>query len=239
MFGRLLEYLGRLWREHRPASGGPRRYDVAAVVVNLTGRGNTSRDLRLARTGLRTCLQVAERNLVTESAAGTLQGIETGRITRYLLGLIPLMQGGAEPGIIRQWRRLAEAEPDAGRRADYGGMALLFAELAGRQAAWGEALRGWNVHQSKQVLKWQAEARKQGRAEGKAEGRVEGKVEGKVEWLLRTLQRRTGRQVPSDLAATIRNTTDLTTLDRWFDATDGVSSFEEFRRRANLQNGAG
>ncbi len=231
MFGRLLEYLGRLWRELRPPQRGPpRRYAVVALVVNLTGRGHTARDLRLGRTGLRTCLQVGERNLADESAARTLRGIQAGRIPRCVLPLIPLMQGGADPGIMRPWRRLAEAEPDAGRRGDYGGLALVFAELARCHAIWNEGLRGWNVQQSKQVLEWQAEALKRGRAEGRAEG----KAEGKAEWLLRHLQRRTGKAVPSDLASKIRNTTDMDTLDRWFDVADGVSSFQEFRRRADL-----
>jgi hypothetical protein len=215
MFGRLLEYLGRLWREQRPASGRPRRYDVVAVVVNLTGRGDTARDLRLGRTGLRTCLQVAERNLVAESAARTLRGIEAGRITRCVLPLIPLMQGGAEPGIIRQWRPLGEAEPDARRRGDYGGLALVFAELAGRHAAWKEALRGWNVKQSKQVLEWQAE----------------GELKGRAESVLHLLERRTGAAVPSDLAARIRNTKDLATLKRLLDAADEVTSLHEFLNR--------
>ncbi len=78
------------------------------------------------------------------------------------------------------------------------------------------------MQQSKQVLEWQAEARK------------EGELKGKAEWLLRHLQRRTGKAVPSDLASKIRNTTDMDTLDRWFDVADGISSFKEFRRQANL-----
>ncbi len=139
-----------------------------------------------------------------------------------MLPFIPLIQGGAEPGIIRPWRRLAEAEPDAGRRGDYGGLALVYAELAHCHAVWNEGLRGWDVQQSKQVLEWQAEARK------------EGELKGKAEWLLRHLQRRTGKAVPSDLASKIRNTTDMDTLDRWFDVADGISSFKEFRRQANL-----
>ncbi len=234
MFGRLLEYLGRLWRELRPGRGGSKRCAVVALVVNLTGRGHTARDLRLGRTGLRTCLQVGERNLADESAARTLRGIQAGRIARCVLPLIPLMQGGAEPGIIRPWRRLAEAEPDAGRWGDYGGLALVFAELARCHAAWKEALRGWNVQQSKQVLEWQAEALKRGKAEGQAEGKAKGRAEGKAESVLRLLHRRTGEEMPPGLAATIRNTTDLDTLDRWFDVADGVSSLKEFRRQAHL-----
>jgi hypothetical protein len=44
MFGRLLEYLGRLWRELRP-NGEEKPYHVAAAVVNLTGQGHTSQEM--------------------------------------------------------------------------------------------------------------------------------------------------------------------------------------------------
>src|SRR5712691_7047634 len=36
MFGRLLEYLARLWLELRPASAPQSRYNLVAAVVNLT-----------------------------------------------------------------------------------------------------------------------------------------------------------------------------------------------------------
>jgi hypothetical protein len=61
LFGRLLEYLGRLWRELRPPDLPDGRYAVGAVVVNLTGLGRTSRTMRLGRTGVRTSLEVAEK----------------------------------------------------------------------------------------------------------------------------------------------------------------------------------
>ena len=67
MFGRELEYLGRLWRELRPPEKSAGRYLVGAVVINLTGRGHTSRDMVMVGTNLRTCLQVIERNLQRES----------------------------------------------------------------------------------------------------------------------------------------------------------------------------
>src|SRR5262249_10512658 len=50
LFGRLLEYLGRLWRERRP-NGRARRYQVGAALVILTGRRRTaSRRMRLGQT---------------------------------------------------------------------------------------------------------------------------------------------------------------------------------------------
>jgi hypothetical protein len=87
MFGRLLEYLARLWLELRPVGVPEGRYNLVAAVINLTGVGQTSRDMQLGETGLRTCLHVAERNLVEEDAAATLAAIAEGRWGRCLLPL--------------------------------------------------------------------------------------------------------------------------------------------------------
>jgi hypothetical protein len=154
MFGRLLEYLGRLWRELRPPDQPQERFAVTAAVVNLTGAGSTSRDMILGTTGLRTCLTVVERNFQEEDATATLEQVANGQVARCLLPFIPLMQGGADAGIIARWKALAEAEPDARRRADYAGLALVFADLTECRPVWKQALGGWNVEVSQQVLSW-------------------------------------------------------------------------------------
>ena len=80
MFGRLLVYLGQLWLELRPSDRRGDRYQVGAVVVNLTGRGQSSRDLRLRQTGIRTCLGVRELNLADEDAARPWTALPRGRL---------------------------------------------------------------------------------------------------------------------------------------------------------------
>src|SRR5262249_56603993 len=45
LFGRLLIYLCQLWGKKRPTDARGERFAVGAVVVNLTGRGQTSRDM--------------------------------------------------------------------------------------------------------------------------------------------------------------------------------------------------
>ena len=75
----LLEYLARLWRELRPPGLPAGRYQIVAAVVNLTGIGQTSLDMVLGATAMRTCLQVVERNLAEEDAASTLEEIAAGR----------------------------------------------------------------------------------------------------------------------------------------------------------------
>jgi hypothetical protein len=214
MFGRLLVYLGRLWLEKRPVQDERLRYHVGAVVVNLTGRGNASRDLALRQTGIRTCLQVAERNLSTISAADTLAGIAAIRIARCVVPWIPLLQGGGEMAIIQEWIRLADPEPDRKLRADYAGLALVFAEAAGCRDVWKQALQGWNMIESQQVLEWINE----------------GEVRGRATTLLQVLQLRFGT-LPADLVGTIRATTDPGQLERWVQAAVRASSLDEFRQQ--------
>ena len=225
MFGRLLVYLGQLWLERRPTPEPGSRYQVGAVVVNLTGRGHASRDWRLRQTGIRTCLQVVERNLAEEDATVTLAGIAAGAIDRCLLPWIPLMQGSAEPAILAQWVELGRTEPDAKLRADYGGLALVFAEAAGCRPAWKDALKEWNMVESQQVLEWIAE------------GEVKGEVKGTRNALVRYLEKHFPPGPPPDLLARIQSSTDPGQLAHWFEIAMSSPTLEAFQQAIN-QNGS-
>jgi hypothetical protein len=218
MFGRLLTYLGRLWLERRPDGAQSSRFHVGAVVVNLTGQGSTSGDMQLQGTGLRTLLHVEERNLADEDATATLDGVASGALAWSVLPWIPLMRGGADSGILQRWKELAAAEPDPRRRSDYGGLALVFAEAAGRRVAWHDALKEWNMTESQQVLEWIAE------------GEAKGERKNKVAYLLRVLQRKFPPGPPPELVSIIQSTTDSTLLTRWFDAAFDAQSLDDFRR---------
>lgn len=230
LFGRLLVYLGQLWLEVRPTNARGERFHVGAIVVNLTGRGQTSRTMRLRQTGIGTMLDVAERDLADEDAATTLAGIASGALSRCVLSWIPLMQGADEDGIIQQWKELAALEADNRRRSDYGGLALVFADAAGRLAVWKEALKEWNMRESQQVLEWI----NMGRAEGRAEGRVEGEAKGEANALLRLLVKRFPPGAPADLTAKIQATADLERLRNWFDLALAAGSLDSFRQAAAL-----
>ena len=214
LFGRLLEYLGRLWLELQPPRTSGGRLGVVAAVINLTGTAQTSRDIVPAGTSPRTCLAVAERNLREQVADEALIRIAEGWVARCLLPFIPLMQGGAEASIIERWMQLAQAEPDARRRADYAGLALVFAELTDCRPAWKQALEGWNVEQSVQVLEWQAKT--------------------KADDLLRVLGKRFPPGATADLERSIRQTNDMEQLDRWLDAALDAATLTAFRQKAGL-----
>jgi hypothetical protein len=172
MFGRLLEYLGSVWRQKRPPERPGERYGVVGCIVNLTGQGDCRRDFQLGPA--RTLLQPVEFNLAAMDAAATLNAIAAGEVARCALAFIPLMQRGGEDGIIAQWLEIARAEPNERKRGDYSSLALVFAELTKRRAPWQEALKGWNVKESQQVLEWQAEAEQRGEKRGEERGELRG-----------------------------------------------------------------
>lgn len=217
MFGRLLEYMGRLWRTEKPSVERGDRFWLAAAVINLTGTGRSSRDFEWSSGGPRTCLRVAEKNVALHSAANTLTNIAAGRTSRAFLALVPLMQGGAEPGIIEEWKRLALAEPDARCRSDLGALACVFAEAVGQRAIWKDALKEWNMIQSLQVLEWQ----------------TEGEIRGKVSSVIAILEARF-QSIPAELVRTIRATSDMAKLNSLVSTAATSPSLDQFRQDAGL-----
>ncbi len=212
MFGRLLGYAGSLWLELKPSPERGDRFHVGAVVVNLTGQGDCSRDLAWPEAGLRTNLTVAERNLSTYDAAAVLEDITTGAAPAVVLPLVALMKGGSESAIIERWKELAGQETDARRRADYGGLVLVFAEAAGCRDVWKAALKEWNVVQSQQVLEWQAEAH----------------IKGKAETLLEMLEARFG-SVPIDVSERVLGIRDVGRLKQLAVHVMRCVSLQEFQ----------
>lgn len=165
--------------------------------MNLTGTGSAAREMRWPGAGLTMHLGVVERNLEQESADELVSGIESGRWSRCLLPWVPLMSGGGDPAIVDRWILLAEAEPDSRKRAEYGGLAQVFADRVGRKDLWHEKLKGWNMTESSVVNAWIAE--------GMAEGEAKGRVESARAILLRIGAKKFGRS-PTDAQRTALNT---------------------------------
>lgn len=238
MFGRLLGYLSALWLGLKPDQERGSRFHVGAAVVNLTGGGLASRRMEWPAAGLTTHLGVIERNLEREPADELLSGIESGRWSRGVLPWVPLTAGADAAAVAEWWKRLAEAEPDRRRRSEYAGLALVFADAAGRKAFWHDQLKEWNVTESTIVNEWIAQGEAKGLAAGRVQGRAEGKAEGqreaRVATLLEILATRFG-PVPPDLEAAIRGTTaGEDRLQAWTVAVVKAATLDEFRRQTGL-----
>ena len=211
---RILEYGIRVRRERRLSLDDPqRRYLVAAGVVNLTGE-LSSNEWKMQPSdllGAEMRLKAIVKNLCRESAKETLGHIESGQWSRCLLPWIPLMRDDDQTTIVEKWKTLAQAEPDSRNRSDYGGLALVFAELTRHYDIWKKALEGWNMRQSQQVLEW----------------RQEGRLEGEQNSLLRMLR----KTYPEKLTAELENKIKTFNSDRvalYMDAFLDARDWEHF-----------
>jgi hypothetical protein len=129
--------------------------------------------------------------------------------------------GGRTGLFVVEWKRLADLEPDPRVRLEYAVDVLVFAELPRVWMDWRQALEGWNVLVSKQVLEWQAIAElKNQRAN-----------------LVRVLEKRCKAPLPTDLAEAIQATQDMNLLLRWFDAALEANTFDELTLRSHPHRG--
>ncbi len=218
MFGRMLIAGGLVWLTVKPAKLPGDRFELCAIVVNLTGEGDCSRHMTLGTAEW--VLKPCERNLSMLDADKVLDEIVAGMAPREILAWIPLMKKGGEDDTIRRWLEIAKAEPDLGRRGDYA-LARVFAGLVGLRDVWTKALEGLTMNESPVVREWRAEARRAGR------------LEGQVELLLGVLRRRLP-PVPEDLVARLGACSASDPLERWLDAAYAAKTIEEFRREAGL-----
>lgn len=213
MFGRMLVYLGTLWLEQHPHDLPGDRFALGATVINLTGVGHGSRVMACEANGARLELALVERNLAEESAAEALAGIVAGTVPEVVLGLIPLMKGGGELGIIEAWVRRAGAIMDDRRRRRLGDLALVFSEAAERRDVWGQALEGWDMIRSKVADEW--------RAEGRADSLIE------------LLRERFG-PLPAEFVRAIEAVKDLDRHRAFFGQALRCSSLDQFRQLSGL-----
>jgi hypothetical protein len=204
---RLAEYGLRLRRELPYQTNPLVKYDVIGVLVNLTDKEQAdpweSRPPDCG--GLGQQIKVGVLTLGREDAGRTLASVAAGTVSRAMLPWVLLMAGGGEVATVAEWKRVAEGEPDARKRVDYGGLAVVFAELVGCQDVWKKGLEGWNVRRSIVVQEWEAE------------GEARGKLNTTRANLHRDLQLRFGPDLPADLVQAVEGQADQATLDRWFD----------------------
>jgi hypothetical protein len=169
--GRLiLGYVPRLVTE--PAAPGSLALTaVGGVVVNLTGPPQPPVVEQRPTIAPNSWLAggIHQRTLRTESAAATLSDIAAGASSRWLLAWLPLMQGGAEAGIMEAWKSEAAKELPQRDRQLLAHLTLTFAGLAGCRPAWQHQLEGWAVIKSEYLEELREEVRREARAEGRLE----------------------------------------------------------------------
>ncbi len=218
MFGRMLLAGAICWQTVRPSNLPGDRYELCAVVVNLTGTGDSARHMHLGASEW--SLKPVEVNLSTLDAGEVLDQVEAGEAPADVLAWVSVMQRGDDPSIVQRWLAIASEVDNLARRGDFG-LVVLFANAVGRKELWEKALEGWKMEDVSIVKEWKAKAH--------SAGKLEGKRESKREDLIRILERR-WPPVPPDVEARIRDCTDLDELNRWMDFAISAASVEQFRQ---------
>jgi hypothetical protein len=232
MSDRLLVLLGLLRLTERPSPERGDRYWVGAVVVNLTGKGLTQRDIEWRGAGLHLLLQPREWNLEEVDAGQTLDEVERGEAPREALVWLPLMKRGSEPGMIERWLELAGQETDRQRRGDLA-LAQVFAELVNRQDVWRKALERANMKESTIIKQIEEKAFNEGMAEGEVKGEARGEALGIAKSLIQLLEERF-KTLPEDLRKAILAVQDGKCLSGWHKIAVKARSLRRFRQKAEI-----
>jgi hypothetical protein len=210
MFGRLLIAGGMAWLQLRPTKHQGDRYDLIAVVVNLTGKGDCSRSVVVGTAEWK--LIPREINLETLDASKVLDEIEAGTAPKVLLAWIPLMKNGNEDAIIERWLRIVSAEPDLKKRGDYA-LAAVFAQAVGKRDLWVRRIGGLTMIDTPLVLGW--------------------KTEGMIRALLSVLRAKYS-SLPREVEERIEDCHDAAKVDQWVVTAATTDTLDKFRQATGL-----
>jgi hypothetical protein len=207
---------GQLRLEARHGEGRRGKYNVLVALVYLRGAcPEPLLDMTLPG-GWGTRHAPLVWNVADDEAAEALAALEAGRTTWGTLFWVPLMRGSDQPAVLARWREQAARVENARVRADLVRSALVFAELAGRLAAWSDGLKEWDMIESQLVWEWTADARR------------ETELATRREMLLTTLTERFPEPLPQEVADLIARQDSTELLRDWFRAALRASSLEEF-----------
>ena len=227
---RLLNYLSVfLMVLRRPGLDGP--FVIFPAVVYLQGQLPASEiraeNANLPGVGLRfrpISLAVGEQD-----AESTVDRIETEELRPCVLFWVPLMINGGKPDIIQRWRRLAERLIPRWDWRNLGTVALLFADLVKRRAAWEQALEDWRVVESTLFREWTELAAQRGEARGEARGETRGQLRASRASVIAVLETKFGATLPPDLIERVNGEDDPAVLSAWLVRCVQTDSLEKTR----------
>jgi hypothetical protein len=156
-------------------------------------------------------------NVAGDNAAEMLEAVARGEISWGMLFWIALMAGGGEESVIARWKEVVLARVEDRRlRGNLAGIALVFAELAGRSPAWKRGLEGFEMTESQVVNEWIRQ------------GRSEEKLELTRKHLLEVLEGRFPGEAPAEVIRLINEQDSVDLLTGWFRTAVRVTTFEKF-----------
>jgi hypothetical protein len=153
-----------------------------------------------------------------DDAEAALTAVAEGKASWGLLFWVALMTGADKKGIIGRWRELVSDPtrvPSPWMRQNLVGIALVFAELAGRYLLWERELEGWDVVESQVANRW----------------RALGELTRSRTWLVRLLQTKYPAEFNDEVKHLVEQQTDLALLNQWFEFALEAPNFEQFVRQ--------
>ena len=163
------------------------------------------------------------KNVREDEAAPTLERIARDEVALCVLPWVPVMKGADQAPVLTSWKEQALRQPEPHLRADYVALALVFAELAGREAVWREALKEFDVTDSRIAQEWEDRGRRAGRQEGFAAMR------GSV---LRVLQARfPSTAIPQSVPPALDRIANLDDLIRLVEEASVTPSLDQFQQK--------
>jgi hypothetical protein len=150
-----------------------------------------------------------------DDAGAALAAVADSKASWGLLFWIALMTGAEHVAIIARWRELVNDPtkvPSSWMRQNLVGIAMLFAELAGRFLVWERVLEGWDMVESQVANRW----------------RAQGDLRTTRALLLRLLETKYRGSLSDEVKQLIEHQTDLALLKRWFESALEATTFEQF-----------
>lgn len=127
------------------------------------------------------------------------------------------MSGADQETIVKRWQAIVEARiDDRTTRSDLVGIALVFAELAGRRQVWESTLGGWHMTESAIVNGWIQQ------------GETRGVLRTKRRDIVETLEIRFPGETPGEIQQLIEQQESLGLLEDWFRAALRAGTFDQF-----------
>ncbi|MGL4554630.1 MAG: hypothetical protein ACRC33_25985, partial [Gemmataceae bacterium] len=141
-----------------------------------------------------------------------------GAVSPAVLALVPLMKDAETGEVVRRWVELAGGLADEGMKADVGGIARVFAKLAGRQGVWYPILEGWMMERSEFLMERDEKAEVRAFRRGLVNGLKEKFPDG----------------VPMEVLNRIQAEERLDTLEYWSRKSSVLTDIAEVRKLLGL-----
>ncbi len=156
-------------------------------------------------------------NVAADDATAAMEAAAVGSVPWGTLFWVPLMTGGNNPAAIARWREIVTQTITSNRtRGNLGVVAMVFAELAGRQPEWARELEGFDMTESQVANEWIGQ------------GETKGRLAERRQTLLELLNDRFPGAIPAEVTQLVQTQESLELLRDWTRAAGRALSFDQF-----------